>query len=54
MTDLEAKTELLCRSIVEQFVSRTEIEGKKSNISFGIDIKVEIHDHYSCFTFSKL
>ena len=51
--DLKSKTALLCSSVTEQFVARTEIEGKKKNIDFGIKLATKVSDGSLWFMFSK-
>jgi hypothetical protein len=51
--NLQSKIELLRSSVIEQFVARTEIEGNKRNIDFGIKLDTKLIDGSLWFTFSK-
>ena len=51
--DLQAKTQLLCQSIIGQFIARTQVEGKKRGIDFGISLNPEVKHGSMWFTFTK-
>jgi len=51
--DLESKTKLLRSSIIEQFIARTDIEGKKKNVDFGIELNTKFENGSLWFIFSK-
>jgi len=51
--DLQEKIELLRRSIAGQFISRTQVEGRKRGIDFGIGLTTEIKHNSLWFTFTK-
>lgn len=51
--DLTQKAELLRTSIIGQFISRTEIEGKKRGVDFGISLSTKVECGSAWFTFSK-
>ena len=51
--DWTEKANLFCSNVVRQFVSRTEVEGKKRGLDFGISLQAESRDGSAWFTFSK-
>lgn len=51
--NLEEKTNLLQQSLVGQFIARTEVEGRKRNMDFGIVLDTEIKHNSLWFTFTK-
>ena len=51
--DLKSKTELLQRAITGQFIARTQVEGRKRGVDFGISLITEIEDNCLWFTFTK-
>ena len=51
--DLHSRTELLRSSVIEQFIARTDVEGKKKNIDFGIKLTTKVNDGSLWFILSK-
>jgi len=51
--DWNEKARLFCSSVVQQFVSRTEVEGKKQGLDFGVSLQVTQENGACWFTFTK-
>lgn len=51
--NLKSKTELLRSSVIAQFVARTDVEGKKKNIDFGIRLDTKFDNNSLWFILSK-
>jgi len=51
--NLKSKTELLRSSVIEQFIARTDVEGKKKNIDFGITLDTKLSNDSLWFILSK-
>ena len=51
--DWSQKASLFCNSIAGQFISRTEVEGKKRGLDFGINLDVKLENGSAWFTFTK-
>jgi hypothetical protein len=51
--DWNEKARLFCNSVAGQFVSRTEVEGRKRGLDYGIDLQVTFENNAIWFTFTK-
>jgi hypothetical protein len=51
--DWESKAALFCSSVIGQFHSRTQVEGRKQGVDFGITLKTAKKGGAHWFTFSK-
>lgn len=51
--DLSESARMFCSNVVGQFISRTQIEGKKRGVDFGITVKFEMNDDTIWFSFTK-
>jgi len=51
--DWNEKAHLFCNSVAGQFISRTEVEGKKRGLDFGIALEVKLENNSAWFTFTK-
>jgi len=51
--DWNEKARLFCSSVIGQFVSRTEVEGRKQGIDFGVSLEVTQEKGACWFTFTK-
>jgi len=51
--DWNEKARLFCNSVAGQFVSRTEVEGRKRGLDYGIDLQVSFENNAIWFTFNK-
>jgi len=51
--DWNEKARLFCQSVVGQFISRTEVEGRKRGLDYGIALQVTFENGAMWFTFTK-
>jgi hypothetical protein len=51
--NLKEKISFFAHSVARSFSSRTEAEGKKQGVNFGISLAIELKEHTLWFTFSK-